>query len=194
VIVEGDYTFPAAREVIWGLLLDPEVIAKTMPGTHVLTRVAEDRFEGKMRVGIGSITAAEFELSVTLADVVAPERYTMQIDGRGRFGFTRGSAEVSLAPDGTSASTVMHFKADMQVGGKIAGLGQRLLDSVSKMMTRQGLEALSRELNRRLGSGVRGPGTGDLQPTEQPPLPAQRSPELVPPHPIPDPGPRTPLL
>ncbi|HXY68144.1 MAG TPA: carbon monoxide dehydrogenase subunit G [Gemmatimonadales bacterium] len=148
MIVEGDYTFAGTREAVWEALLDPEVIAHTMPGTQEMVRVAPDRYEGRMRVGVGAITAAEFQLAVQLVDVVPPERYTMEIDGRGRFGFTRGTATVNLSPDG--AGTVMRFRADMQVGGKIAAVGQRLLDSVSKMMTKQGLEALAAEVKRRL--------------------------------------------
>lgn len=161
MIVEGRHAFPGARDVIWGLLLDPAVIAKTMPGTEAMVRAAPDRYEGKMRVGVGAITAAEFDVAVTLADVVEPERYTMQIDGRGRFGFTRGSAEVRLEADG--AGTVMHFKADLQVGGKIAAVGQRLLDSISKLMTKQGLDALAREVEARLAAarpGGAGPAPG----------------------------------
>ncbi len=152
MIVEGSYNFPAKRETIWEMLLDPDVIAKTMPGATHMVRVAHEKYAGTLRVGIGAITAAEFEVSVILADVLAPDHYTMLIDGHGRFGFTRGSALVQLVAD-PQGGTVMHFKADMQVGGKIAGVGQRLLDSVSKLLTRQGLEALARELNARLIGG-----------------------------------------
>jgi uncharacterized protein len=156
VIVEGTYTFPAKREVIWEMLLDPAVIAKTMPGATEMVKVTHEKYAGKLRIGIGAITAAEFQVSVVLADVVAPEHYTMLIDGQGKFGFTRGSALVELTPDGAASGaggapgTAMHFRADMQVGGKIAGVGQRLLDSVSKLLTRQGLEALAREVTQRL--------------------------------------------
>lgn len=148
--VEGTYTFPAPRAVVFGMLLDPDVIAKTMPGASEMKRLAHEQYQGRLKVGVGSITAAEFELSVTLADLVEPERYTMLIDGHGRFGFTRGSAVVTLAPDAAGTGTVMHFAGDLQVGGKIAAVGQRLLDSISKLMTRQGLEALAKEINHRL--------------------------------------------
>ena len=156
MIVEGRYSFPAQREAIWEMLLDPAVIAKTMPGATEMVRVTHERYEGKLRIGIGSITAAEFQVSVTLADVVAPDHYTMLIDGQGKLGFTRGSALVELAADGATPGaggtpgTAMHFRADMQVGGTIAGVGQRLLDSVSKLLTKQGLEALAREVTQRL--------------------------------------------
>ncbi|HEV8599420.1 MAG TPA: carbon monoxide dehydrogenase subunit G [Gemmatimonadales bacterium] len=151
MIVEGVYPLPGTPAVIWDLLMDPDVLAKAMPGTKQLVRIAPDRYEGVMRVGIGPITAAEFDLAITLTDINPPESYAMQIDGKGRFGFTRGTAKVELAPDGT-AGTVMRYSADLQVGGKLAALGQRLLDSVSKLLTRQGLEALNRELRSRLGA------------------------------------------
>ena len=150
MIVEGNYPLPGTPAVIWDLLMDPDVLAKAMPGTRTLQRVAPDRYEGIMRVGIGPITAAEFELSIVLTDVRQPESYAMQIDGKGRFGFTRGVARVELIPDG--AGSVMRYSADLQVGGKIAALGQRLLESVSKLLTRQGLEALNQELTSRLGA------------------------------------------
>ena len=149
MIVEGNYPLPGTPSVIWDLLMDPDVLAKSMPGTKTLVRVAADRYEGIMRVGIGPITAAEFDLSILLTDVQQPQSYGMQIDGKGRFGFTRGTARVELVPEG--AGTVLRYSADLQVGGKIAALGQRLLESVSKLMTRQSLEALNQELNARLG-------------------------------------------
>ena len=152
MIVEGTHTFPGPRDVLWALLLDPDVLAKTMPGAVTMRRVGEDRYEGRMGIGIGPITAAEFDVTITMRDKVEPEHYAMQIDGKGRFGFTRGNAAVTLTAEG--GSTIMHYQADLMVGGKIAAVGQRLLDSVSKLMLRQGLEAMTRELERRLAEGA----------------------------------------
>jgi carbon monoxide dehydrogenase subunit G len=149
MIVEGTHVFPGPREVVWALLLDPEVLAKTMPGKATIARVSDDRYEGTMEMGIGPISAASFELTITLTDRVEPERYAMQIDGRGRFGFTRGNAAVSLVAEG--GATRMQYQADLTVGGKVAAIGQRLLDSVSKLLLRQGLDAMTRELEQRLG-------------------------------------------
>jgi hypothetical protein len=152
MIVEGVHVFPGPREVVWNLLLDPDVLAKTMPGSAKITRTGPDRYEGTMAMGIGPISAASFDVAIVVTDQLEPERYTMQIDGRGGFGFTRGIASVSLAAEG--ASTRMLYQADLQVGGKIAAVGQRLLDSVSKLLLRQGLEAMTRELERRLAGGA----------------------------------------
>lgn len=151
MIVEGTYRFAGPPEAVWDLLLDPQVLVKALPGTRRLERIAEDRYEGLMQVGIGPITAAEFQVTVTIRDKEPPTRYDMDVDGKGRFGFTRGTAHVELAPE--DGGTAMQYRADLQVGGKIAGVGQRLLDSVSRMMTKQGLEALNRELERRLQRG-----------------------------------------
>ena len=152
MIVEGTHLFPGPRAVVWALLLDPEVLAKTMPGSATIARVSDDRYEGTMAMGIGPITAAVFDVVITMSDRVEPEHYTMQIEGRGKFGFTRGKAAVTLTPEG--AGTSMRYQADLVVGGKIAAVGQRLLDSVSKLMLRQGLEAMTRELEQRLAGGA----------------------------------------
>lgn len=152
MIVEGTHFFPGPRDVVWALLLDPDVLGKTMPGTASIARVSDERYEGTMAMGIGPITAAVFDVVITMTDRVEPEHYTMQIEGRGKFGFTRGKAAVTLAAEG--AGTAMRYEADLAVGGKIAAVGQRLLDSVSKLMLRQGLEAMTRELERRLAGGA----------------------------------------
>lgn len=152
MIVEGEFTFAGPRQTVWDLLQDPEVIAKAMPGAKDLQQVAEDQYEGVMQVALGPITAAKFKVSVILKDKVPPERYSMEINGKGPVGYTRGTAHVELAEQG-GANTVMNYRANLQIGGKVAAVGQRLLDSVGKMMTRKGLEALSGELEQRLAGG-----------------------------------------
>jgi carbon monoxide dehydrogenase subunit G len=161
VIVEGTYTFAGPRDLVWELLQDPAVLSKALPGTRRLERVSEDRFEGEMNVGVGPVTAGAFAVSVTLSDKVPPERFTMQVEGKGGIGFTRGSASVELTEQ--DGATVMTYRADMKVGGKIAGVGQRLLDSAARTMTKQGLDAMNRELQSRLtGVPVPAPRRGRL--------------------------------
>jgi len=103
-------------------------------------------------VSIGPVNAAEFAMTVELKDKVAPERFSMVIDGKGGVGFTKGTASIAL-DEQSGPVTVMTYTSDVQVGGKIAAVGQRLLESVGKMMTRQALDALNNELKSRLGSG-----------------------------------------
>jgi hypothetical protein len=157
VIVEGSYDFPATRETVYDLLEDPHVLVKALPGAKSLVQTGDGTYEGVMSVGVGPVSAAAFDVRVELYDRLRPEKFAMRIDGKGGIGFTRGTATISL--DEMNDVTTMHYRADLQVGGRIAGVGQRLLDSASKTMTRQGLEALNRELQARVGSPLSGPSS-----------------------------------
>jgi hypothetical protein len=149
MILSGTFTFNGPRTAVFELLQDPAVLAKALPGTKMLTKTAEDHYEGAMKVSIGPMTAAEFAVTVELKDKVVPERFSMHIDGRGSVGFTKGTATIELQEQ-PGPVTLMTYSSDVQIGGKIAGVGQRLLESVGKMMTRQALESLDKELQARL--------------------------------------------
>src|SRR5918992_2247328 len=152
MILSGTFTFDGPRPRVWEILQDPEVLAKALPGTKTLTKVSDDRYQGVMKVSVGPMSAAEFAISVELKDKVAPETFRMLIDGKGAVGFTKGSATIALEEQ-PGPITVMTYTSDVQIGGKIAAVGQRLLESVGEMMTQQALEALNKELKARLGSG-----------------------------------------
>lgn len=147
--LNGTFTFNGPRDTVWALLQDPVVLAKALPGTERLTLAGEDRFEGTMKASVGPVTAAKFDVVVSLKDKEPPRHFAMQIDGKGAVGYLRGTASVDLEeqPDG---KTGMQYASDVQVGGRIAAVGQRLLESVAKMMMKQALDALERELTARL--------------------------------------------
>ena len=145
MILSGTFTFEGPRARVWDILQDPEVLAKALPGTKTLTKVGEDRYQGVMKVSVGPVNAAEFAIDVALKDKVAPETFAMQIDGKGGVGFTKGTATIALEEQ-PGPVTLMTYTSDVQIGGRIAAVGQRLLESVGKMMTKQALEALNKEL------------------------------------------------
>ena len=149
MILSGTFTFEGPRARVWEILQDPAVLAKALPGTKTLTRVGEDKYQGVMKVSVGPVNAAEFAMTVELKDKVEPEKFSMVIDGKGGVGFTKGTASIALEEQ-PGPVTVMTYTSDVQVGGKIAAVGQRLLESVGKMMTRQALDALNKELKSRL--------------------------------------------
>jgi carbon monoxide dehydrogenase subunit G len=153
MIIEGTQVFRAAPEVVWDFLMDAEILARVMPGTRELVQKAPGQYAGRMAVSLGPITAAEFALSITLSDVERPRRYVMNVDASGKLGFSRGVAEVRLEPE--ADGTRMAYRADLQVGGKVASVGQRLLDMVSRTMLKNGMEALVAEVDRRVGGGAR---------------------------------------
>ena len=149
MILTGTFTFEGPRARVWEILQDPDVLAKALPGTKTLTKVGEDKYQGVMKVSVGPVNAAEFAMSVELKDKVEPEKFSLVIDGKGGVGFTKGTASIALEEQ-PGPVTVMTYTSDVQVGGKIAAVGQRLLESVGKMMTRQALDALNKELKSRL--------------------------------------------
>ena len=149
--ISGQYDFDRSPADVYALLLDPTVLASVMHGTKRLERIG-DRYVGLMEVGVGPISAAEFSLEVVLGDQVVDTSYSMQIDARGKLGFVSGLARVNLTPGAMGNGTRMTYRADLQVGGTIAAVGQRLLDSVSKAMSAQGLRSLHKMLHERAGA------------------------------------------
>lgn len=140
MVIESEYLFGAPRETVYEALQDPEVLAKALPGTERLELVADHRYEGEMVVSVGPVTAARFDISVELTDLVAPESFTMLVGGKGKAGFVDGRANVRLEDRGDEC--LMLYRADLDIGGRVAGLGQRLLDSVGSAMSRRGLKAV----------------------------------------------------
>lgn len=141
--IQGSHTFDAPRERVWRALLDPEVLARTMPGCEKLERVGENDFQGVLNVQVGPVKG-QFQGTLRLSDLALLEGYHMRVDGKGPAGFMSGEGDLRLSGD--EASTTLTYDLDAQVGGRIAGVGQRLIESSAKSITKQGLEGLAREL------------------------------------------------
>lgn len=146
--IESEYLFNGSRDKVWELLLDPAVMAIALPGTESLEKTSEDEYNGLMRVGVGPVNG-KFSVQIILTDKIEPESFTMNISAKGAPGFVKGIADVELSEDAEN-ETVMKYSADLNIGGKIAIVGQRLLDTVGRSMTNQGLDSLNRELQKKL--------------------------------------------
>ena len=124
----------AEQATVWKALNDPAVLAKCIPGCQSLEQT-EDGMKAVVKMKIGPISAT-FKGSVQLLDLDPPNGYRISGKGEGGIaGFAKGDAVVSLAP--AEAGTVMTYKVDAQVGGKMAQMGARLIDGVAKNMTEQ---------------------------------------------------------
>jgi hypothetical protein len=141
--IQGSHTFNFPREQVWRALLDPAILARTLPGCERLERVGENEFQGALNVQVGPVKG-QFQGSLQLSDLRPLEGYHMKLDGKGPAGFMTGEGDLKLAD--ADGSTVLAYDLDAQIGGRIAGVGQRLLESSTKSVTRQGLEGLAREL------------------------------------------------
>jgi len=143
----GSQTLDAPRQVVWEALLDPEVLAKTLPGITRLERADGDRFEASMNIKVGPVQG-KFDGHVTLSDLDPPNGYRMALDGKGAPGFVAGHGAISLS-DAEGAGTLLGYDIEVQVGGRLAGVGQRLLETTAKSLSRQAIESLGRQVEAR---------------------------------------------
>ena len=132
----GEYRIPAPRGKVWDMLNDADVLRVCIPGCEMLEESVDgEGFKARVTTKIGPVKAT-FNGAVTLSDIVAPERYTIAGEGKGGVaGFASGSADVTLAEDG--GVTVLTYAAKAKVGGKLAQLGSRLIDSTARKLADQ---------------------------------------------------------
>lgn len=162
--LEGEYTFDGPREEVWKIVRDPEVLATALPGTQNLEQVGENEYAGKMHVRIGPVSGV-FSGRIVVTDEVPPESYTLSVDGRGAPGFAKGTGQVQLVDQGDE-TTLMVYEGDVQVGGRLASVGQRLIDTASRSMVRQGLESLNNALRARTQAEAEGSEVEYVPPSE----------------------------
>ena len=148
--LDGEYVFDGPREEVWDLVRDPDVLVTALPGAQELKQVGENEYEGEMNVRIGPV-AGVFSGRLVVSDEVPPESYTLTVEGKGKPGFAKGTGHVQLIDQG-DGTTLMKYEGEMQIGGRLARVGQRLMDTASKSMMRQGLEALNRALQARVAA------------------------------------------
>jgi carbon monoxide dehydrogenase subunit G len=132
--IEGSSDIPAPRERVWAAFLDPELLAQALPGCERLEAIGPNEYKATMKVGVAAIKGT-FEGKVKLSDLEPPNRYRMAVEGSGGPGFVRGDAGMQLSD--VEGGTKVSYDADVQVGGLIASVGQRMLGGVTKMMLDQ---------------------------------------------------------
>lgn len=141
--IEGSSDIPAPRQKVWAALLDPVQLATAMVGCEKLEAAGEGEYRATLKVGVGAVKGI-FEGKVRLSDLEPPTRYRMAVEGSGGPGFVRGEAALELAD--IEGGTRVSYSADVQVGGLIASVGQRMLGGVSKMMLDQFFSRMSEQL------------------------------------------------
>ena len=126
---------------------------KFLKGESVsLEQVGESEYAGKMHVRIGPVSGM-FAGKITVSDEVPPESFTLTVEGKGAPGFAQGTGHVELI-EHEEGKTLMLYDGDMQVGGRIAGVGQRLIDTASRSMIGQGLESCANLVVKAFTTGI----------------------------------------
>lgn len=128
----GRYLIPAPPEAVWTALNDPDVLKATVPGCESLERTEPNTFAGTVRLKIGPMSAT-FKGRIQLTDLDPPRRCVLKGEGQGGVaGFARGEADVVLVPE--DQGTALSYTAKATVGGKLAQIGQRLIDGAARQI------------------------------------------------------------
>jgi carbon monoxide dehydrogenase subunit G len=162
--LEGEYVFDGSREEVWAIVRDPEVLASALPGAQKLEQVGENEYAGELFVRIGPVSGV-FAGKLVVSDEVPPESYTLNVEGRGAAGFGKGTGYVKLVEQ-DDGQTLMEYEGELQIGGRLASVGQRLIDTASRSMLSQGLESLNNALHARAEAEATGAEVEYTPPSE----------------------------
>lgn len=147
--MQGSRHLAVTQQQAWDALNDPEVLKLCIPGCERIEATGENQYAVTVAVKIGPV-AARFNGKIVLADVLPPNSYTIAFEGQGgAAGFGKGTAKVNLAPPTEGSGCELHYSAQAQVGGKIAQVGQRLVDGVAKSMAEDFFQRFDEEMRRR---------------------------------------------
>ncbi|MEW6209720.1 MAG: carbon monoxide dehydrogenase subunit G [Acidobacteriota bacterium] len=140
--IEGTHELHARRERVYEVLTDPAVLKRCIPGCESLEKTGENSYSATLKAGVGTIKGI-FTGSVELEDMRPPAHFRMMVSGKGQPGFLKGSGDIDL--EERNGSAVVSYKGDVQVGGTIASVGQRMIQGAVKMMASQFFTAIETE-------------------------------------------------
>jgi uncharacterized protein len=142
--LKGERRLPVDRDTAWRALNDPERLRSAIPGCSAMERTGENDYRLEITASLGPVRA-KFRGRLSVEDMVPPERYALRFEGEGgAAGFAKGSARVALADEGRS--TLVTYTAAAQVGGRLAQVGSRLVDSAALKLADDFFAAFERQL------------------------------------------------
>jgi len=140
--IAGSAQLPFPPERAYELMQDPDVLARAIPGCESLERSGEGEYRMKMKMALASFSGA-FEGKVRLTDPNPPSSFRMVVEGSGKIGFMKGDGALTLTPK--DGGTEVAYDGDAQIGGTMAAVGQRLIDTTARMLIKRFFEKLATE-------------------------------------------------
>lgn len=145
--ISGTATINASQSQVWTALNDIDVLARVVPGCEKLEQIAENQFEGVVKLGMAGIKGV-YSGKIRLEDVDAPRYYKLVAAGKGSNGVVDavGTVELEQLPDG---NTSLKYGGEAQIGGMLASVGQRLIEGAARQLIGQALKALEAQIAQR---------------------------------------------
>ena len=178
--MNGEFRVPTDRETVWRALNDPEVLKECLPGCQEIEKTSDTEMSATLAIKVGPVKAT-FKGGVTLSDIDPPNGYTLSGQGQGgTAGFASGEVKVRLVEE--NGGTVLQYECDAKVGGKLAQIGSRLIDSTAKKLAKQFFDSLAEKLGGGEEPEAAAEAAQEAAPTESAPRPdpAPASPEPEP--------------
>ncbi len=143
----GERRIAAAQDALWTMLNDPNVLAKAIPGCNTVEPAGEDRYRMGLKLQVGSVGGGYLG-TVSIREKVEPASYVLEIEGEGSLGFMKGTARFDLVATGANES-LLTYSGSAEVGGVVAGVGQRVLSGVAKYLASQFFKNLDKLVANR---------------------------------------------
>jgi carbon monoxide dehydrogenase subunit G len=140
--IEGTQKIAAPRERVFAAMVDPAILQKCIPGCEQMEKTAENQYNAKLTAGVGPIKGV-FTATISLADITAPSHYKLVVEGKGQPGFVKGSGELNLSDD--EGGTSIQYTGEVNVGGLLASVGQRMIQGAANMMAGRFFASLEQE-------------------------------------------------
>ena len=152
--ITGERVLPQPREVVWAALIDPEVLGACVPGCKSFDRVSDNHYRAAMQADVGPVSAS-FSVEIRIVDPDPPRAYRLEGSAKAPIGFGRGQADVLLEEDG-EGGTRLSYKAKLQLGGKLAQVGSRLLSGITRKIAAHFFQRFAEVLEgkRRVGAAA----------------------------------------
>ena len=141
--IEGSHYIASPRDRIFQGLTDPAILQKCIPGCEKMETSGENQYTTKLSASVGTIKSV-FTATITLQDIVAPSQYKLVVEGKGQPGFVKGSGDLDLQPKDNG--TEIKYTGEVNVGGMLASVGQRMIQATSNMMAGKFFNALEEEM------------------------------------------------
>ena len=141
--IEGTHQIHAPRDRVYAAVINPEILQRCIPGCQSLDKTADNTYVATMKAGVGPVKGI-FKGNVRLEDMQPPLHYRMIVDGKGGPGFVKGTGEFDLQD--VDGGTAIAYRGELQVGGVIAGVGQRMIEAAAKMLAAQFFSRLDLEI------------------------------------------------
>ena len=141
--LEGSYKVAAPCDVVWNNLLNPDVLARAIPGCEKLEPNPDGSYNAELKMGIAMVRGT-YRGRVEILDQVPPQHFRMKVEGQGSGGFLKGEGTLTLT--GSGGETVISYTGEAQVGGLFASVGQRMILAAARQIVEQFFQAFAKQV------------------------------------------------